>query len=222
MPMACGAAPADVSVTYRTSRGSRVTIEASSNGWGRVEEVGTSTQPVSYGLVTPDGRNLTVFRHGSRWVVADAADYSGWPARPNEPASSSSPQKHQFVAAGEEQIGSWRGQAYQIRPTCGSRSSFVVMRGGGYEALENVLRKNLTYGATKAPGMPKCEFQAIKYMTDGLLLRADEMVLESVRRGKIDASRFKPPAPLLSRKALFDLLGRNQPLRLQAPSQTNR
>jgi hypothetical protein len=96
------------------------------------------------------------------------------------------------------------------------------MRGGGYEALENVLRKNLTYGATKAPGMPKCEFQAIKYMTDGLLLRADEMVLESVRRGKIDASRFKPPAPLLSRKALFDLLGRNQPLRLQAPSQTNR
>jgi|GEM_PF-6962987 len=208
------AAPADVVATYRSTVGRRV-IEVSDSGWGRIDEWprGASAPLDDYDLTTPDGRNLRIFRHKGRRIVADSRDYDSWRRRSWQPTAPGAPPRSRFVADGEQKVGGWTGTAYRaVGDICGSWSHFVVMRGPEFERFGRVVRRNLLYGAKDRPS-PDCELQAIDLIGTGILLWVDdpEITLEALEVRRIDPRRFRLPARPLSRAALFALLGADQP-----------
>lgn len=209
----CGAS-ADIVATYKTTAGTMV-IEASEDGWGRLEQKssGTPASLDNYTIVSPQGANLRVMLHKGRWIVADWRDYQAWIQRDSPAPEISSPPKSRFVEDGEQKVGRWSGTAYRSQgQSCHNWNRFVVMRGPGLDRFGRVMRSNLVHGA-KDRQAPPCELQAIDLIGQGVMLWIDfpETTLEQLESRNIDPGRFRLPAEPLSRSALFALLDAGRP-----------
>lgn len=219
----CGAS-ADVVATYKFGGGLRV-IEASASGWGRIQDWRDGKPEEGYGLTTPQGQNLEVFRLQGRWIVADAKDRTDL-MRAGMPRPKASPIEGRFFETGEEAVGQWTGTAYTMQSTsdnkrprqCGSWSHFVVMHGAGLEVFGRVLRNNLRY-ATKDSDPSPCQVQAEDLMGKGVPIFVDDptIILEKLERGKIDPARFRLPSRLLTRAELVVALKAAYPVSNDPP-----
>jgi hypothetical protein len=224
---ACSASPrdgTDIVATYDYGpswmAGSEMIVEAGPGGAARIEQrkKGSTSPGESYTLVTLEGRNLAVSRRGEGWRVADAVDLGLALRRGQAPQPTPSPLvRAAFAEAGTERVARWTGTRYVLpeKPwTYDAPSEIVVMKSGELAPVGRALRANYLHSLRGWPVEPPAH---MKQMADlfaaGMPLRIGDATLKSIEKRPADPSRFRPPAPVLSREALFREIGPSPEMR---------